>query len=101
MTPTLMVALVNAALRAAGLEHRARYASAEDGTVDDEIELVEVEDGVPVGIQLSDGRFAVNRYERDDDGEVEAVTEEGLFGTLGGAAARAVAVLLGGVDRDR
>ena len=51
MTPTLMVALVDAALRAAGLEHRARYAAAEDGTVDDEIGLVEVEGGVPVGMQ--------------------------------------------------
>jgi hypothetical protein len=50
--------------------------------------------GSVVGIQLKDGRFGVNVYDLDDDGEVAASTGAGVFNTLSEAADRAVLLLV-------
>jgi hypothetical protein len=89
----LAMALVDRHLREAGLEHRARYVPARHETVDDTIDILEVEGGVPVAIQLAGGRYCVNLYEMADDGEVVAFEDCGSFATPGEAAARVVEVL--------
>jgi hypothetical protein len=87
-------ALVDRHLREAGLEHRARFVRARGDTVDDRIDIVEIEGAVPVSIiQLADGRYGVNRYDFDEDGEVEATTECGWYATPDEAAACVVAML--------
>jgi hypothetical protein len=94
ITRRAMVAVVNRALQDARLEHRARFVPAADATVDDMIDIVEVEGGSVVGIQLKDGRFGVNVYDLDDNGEVAASTDAGVFETLSEAADRAVLLLV-------
>lgn len=47
-----MAALVDHHMRAAGLEHRGRFVPSGDETGDDMLDVVEVQGGVRVGIQL-------------------------------------------------
>jgi hypothetical protein len=85
----LTVALVHDLLCAGGLEHRGRFVPSGD----DRIDIVEIEGGVTVSIRLAGGRYGVNRYDRDDHGEIEASEDCGLYATLGETAACVVAVL--------
>jgi hypothetical protein len=89
---TLLVSLVERHLRAARLEHRAKFVPA-GKEMDDKIDIVEVEGGFEMSICLRGRRFGVVRYHHDDDGEVELVENCGWFDTPGEAAARVAAVL--------
>jgi hypothetical protein len=89
----LTIAVVDRHLQEAGLEHRARYLPARDDTVDDRINIVEVEGGVPLSIRLAGKRYRVNRYDFDEDGKIEASKNLGLYDTAALAAACVVGVL--------
>jgi hypothetical protein len=89
----LMVAVVDRHLRESRLEHRARFVPSGGEGNDPRIDIVEVEGGVAMSIQLRDKRFGVIRYHVNDDGQVAAWDDCGWFGTPGEAAARVAAVL--------
>jgi hypothetical protein len=87
------VAFIDRLLREANLEHRARFVPAVDATVDDSIDIIEIEGGSAISIQFSGGHYAVNVYDRDDDGEVEASNDHGVFSSLDAAARKVVWLL--------
>jgi hypothetical protein len=88
-----MTALVDHRLHEAGLEHRARFVASGNDAVDDLIDIVEVEGGVPASICQRGRRFGVRRYHHDDDGEVAASGDCGWFDTPAEAAAQVVELL--------
>jgi hypothetical protein len=51
------------------------------------------EGGSVISIQRSRGRYGVNVYDLDDDGEAEASTDHGLFNSLDATARKVVWLL--------
>jgi hypothetical protein len=89
----LTMAVLNRHLQEAGLEHRARYVPERNDTVDDRIDIVEVEGGVPLSIRLAGKRYRVNRYDFDEDGNVKTSEDLGLYHTAALATACVIGVL--------
>lgn len=89
----LTIAVLNRHLQEAGLEYRARYVPARNDAVDDRIDIVEVEGGVPLSIRLAGKRYSVNRYDFDEDGKITASEDLGLYDTATLTAACVIVVL--------
>lgn len=83
----MAVCVVNRELARAGLPHKARYAEAEDETVDDEIEITLAGQKTPVAIQVAlyAGGYCVNVYEFEN-GELVSMVDRGTYRTVAKAA---------------
>jgi hypothetical protein len=89
----LTIAVLNRDLQEAGLEHRARYVPGCDDIADDRIDIVEVEGGVRVSIQLAGQRYGVKRYDFDEDSKIGEAEILGPYDTAALAAACVIGVL--------